>query len=145
LEPAQEGVVRHRLDDFPLDQAVGPPLRHPAGVAVGGLRAGQGEDHRLGLAVALGRPAASWPFGPGRVRPRGGEPAPDGGSDPGGDSQRRGDLLIGLVPVGPEQSLDPVPLPKGERPDEPLLPGRPRLIRQPNDVSLLHPSSSLAG
>ena len=56
MEPAQEGVVRHRLDDFPLDQAVGPPLRHPAGVAVGGLRAGQGEDHRLGLAVALAGP-----------------------------------------------------------------------------------------
>ena len=54
-------------------------------------------------------------------------------------------LLIGLVPVGPEQSLDQVPLPKGERPDEPLLQGRPRLIRQPNDVSLLPPSSSLAG
>jgi hypothetical protein len=93
----------------------------------------------------LGRHAASWPLGPGRVRPRGGEPAPDGGSGPGGESPRRGDLLIGLVPVGPEQSLDAVPLPEGEQPGEPLLQGSPRLIRQPNDVSLLHPSSSLVG
>jgi hypothetical protein len=47
--------VRDRVDDLQFHQPLGQQPQQPAGVAVGGLRAGQGGQPRLLLAVELGR------------------------------------------------------------------------------------------
>ena len=63
-----------RLDHFQLDGAAGQEFGGPARLALGGIRASQGDDRRLLLAIELGGGTAAWLIGEGRLQPFAGEP-----------------------------------------------------------------------
>ncbi len=89
---------------------------------------------RMGLAPGAG------PVVQGGVEAAGGEPPSDVGHGAGRDADLVGDLLVGVPGVGPQEDLDPVSLPAGERAGLLLAQGRTLVMRQSHDVSLRHDS-----